>query len=71
MTMPKGFMSPKNGVTNSNSKKKETKEQMNKQEIKNVVKSYFDKTPTTVASPSMLAPPLGGGSSPRHSVMSP
>lgn len=40
MTMPKGFVSPKNG-------KKGGAHEMNKSEIKEVVKSYFDKAPPT------------------------
>lgn len=39
MTMPKGFLSPKNAQKKAN--------EMNKSEIKDVVKSYFDKSPST------------------------
>lgn len=58
MTMPKGFVSPKNARKGG--------EMMNKTEIKEVVKSYFDKSGNTYLQPTMntqspLPPTSAGG----------
>lgn len=51
LTMPKGFMSPKNSL-----KKNGVSSDLKKQEIQDVVKSYFDKNGASPTSPSLRMP---------------
>ncbi len=55
-TQPRGFMSPKNSNFNNTKKAGE----LNKQDIREVVKSYFDKNSHN----RNLSPTAAGGSSP-------